>query len=373
MPLWRKVVSFMRILHTEASPGWGGQELRTLTEAMGMRERGHEVSFCVQRGGRLVTLAKEEGFAVDELPFAKAKGFSTFLALVRLMRRQQIDLVNTHSSLDAWIAGCAATLLRIPLVRTRHLSSFIRPGPNSYLLYHTLADAVVTTCADVVPIIQKQAHLSLERCRSIPTGIVPFSVVPEEREKFRKRWGLLPQDFVVGTLCVLRGWKGITDLLYAARFLKTTPHLKWLIVGAGPSEQYFKTMATHLGLEEQVIFTGHQFPPFEALAAFDLFALLSYAHEGVSQASLQAAWLEKPLLTTSTGGLKEVCIDGITGCIVPSGNPWAVSTVVLSLMHDRARCATYGAQAKALVSNHFLAEQMLDRMEEVYTYVKKTE
>lgn len=33
----------MNILHTEASCGWGGQEIRILEEARGLIERGHEV------------------------------------------------------------------------------------------------------------------------------------------------------------------------------------------------------------------------------------------------------------------------------------------------------------------------------------------
>ena len=33
----------MRILHTESSLGWGGQEIRILTEARGLQDRGHRV------------------------------------------------------------------------------------------------------------------------------------------------------------------------------------------------------------------------------------------------------------------------------------------------------------------------------------------
>jgi len=36
----------LSILHTESSLGWGGQEIRVLTEARGVAERGHEVTLA---------------------------------------------------------------------------------------------------------------------------------------------------------------------------------------------------------------------------------------------------------------------------------------------------------------------------------------
>ncbi|MBI3236591.1 MAG: glycosyltransferase family 1 protein, partial [Chlamydiales bacterium] len=45
-----------RILHTESSNGFGGQEIRILREAQGMRERGYEIFFAIVKGG---LLAKE--------------------------------------------------------------------------------------------------------------------------------------------------------------------------------------------------------------------------------------------------------------------------------------------------------------------------
>ncbi len=77
---------------------------------------------------------------------------------------------------------------------------------------------------------------------------------------------------------------------------RDVPHLKWILIGGGHEESYRKK-AQELSLPNW-IFTGHLINPFPAIASLDHFALLSNAHEGVSQASLQAAYLEKPLLMT---------------------------------------------------------------------------
>src|SRR5580704_12337319 len=112
----------MKILHTESSRGWGGQEIRILREAEGMRMRGHEIILAVQTGGGLIAKARDAGFCVYELPFTKSSSLKTIFALVQLCRTHQIDLVNTHSSLDAWLGGIAARIAGRKVIRTRHLS-----------------------------------------------------------------------------------------------------------------------------------------------------------------------------------------------------------------------------------------------------------
>lgn len=358
----------MKILHTEASPGWGGQELRILREAEGMRSRGHDVILIVQKGGGLVLPARKAGFTVYEASFKKMSALSLLFFIVRIILRHHIDIVNTHSSLDAWIGGLAARLTRRKVIRTRHLSTPIRKGFNSRLLYNTLADVVVTTCEAVVPLIRCQAHLPQTRCLSIPTGVDPSAIIcsKEEVEAFRKRWNISSEEILVGTLCVLRGWKGVSDLLKAASLLREVPHLKWIVVGGGVSEAYFHEEWKKLHLEQNVIFTGHLSPPYAALAAMDIFLLLSWANEGVSQASLQAAWLQKPLITTPIGGLPEVCLPGKTGIQVNPHAPNEVAEAVKSLLQDPVKRGMMGKEARKLVEQKFTLAHTLDAMEKVY-------
>lgn len=359
----------MKILHTEASPGWGGQEMRILTEAEGMRGRGHQVILAIQEGGGLVHPAREAGFLVYEIPFKKARIIQVIFQLNRLIRKHGIEIVNTHSSIDAWAGGIAGKISGCRVVRTRHLSTPIRKGMNSRLLYNWLADYVVTTCESIVEVIQKQARISSNRCCSVPTGVnqEKVSFDPKEVAAFRESIGVGREECLAGTLCVLRGWKGVSDLLQAAKLLEDVPGLKWIVVGSGASENHFLRERKELGLEERVIFTGHLSPPFTALAAMDIFLLLSWANEGVSQASLQAAWFEKPLVTTTVGGLGEVCLDGETGIQVPKRDPVAVACAVKRLYEDPSLRRQLGIRAKELVLERFTLSHTLDRMEEIYS------
>jgi len=357
----------MQILHTEASQGWGGQEIRILREAEGMRKRGHEVIFAVHPKAKLAEFASKAGFKVFLIPFKMSKFITCLLHLFLIIKKCNIHLVNTHSSTDAWIGGAAARCAGCVAIRTRHLSTPIKKGLNSRVLYNWLADGVVTTCQEVVEVIRKQAHLTPERCQSIPTGVNPdcINIDQQEVEQFRLSHGLNPADILVGTLCVLRSWKGISDLLKTAALLKHQPSIKWMIIGSGPGDDHYRKEALQLGLEN-VIFTGYVDPPFNALAALDIFLLLSTANEGVSQASLQAAYLRKPLITTATGGLKEVSIPGRTGFVVDNHAHQAVADHVLTLAKDHEMRLRLGENAHQLVMDQFTLDNTITSMEKFY-------
>ena len=128
----------------------------------------------------------------------------------------------------------------------------------------------------------------------------------------------------------------------------------------------YKGLATELALDGILHFTGHLDDPSTAIAALDIFTLLSTANEGISQACLQAAFLEKPLITTTVGGLPEVCRNQETGILVPPASPKNVAAAVLSLYDEPEKGIFYGKQARRLVENKFTMQHTLDQMEQVY-------
>lgn len=357
----------MHILHTESSNGWGGQEIRILKEAMGLRSSGDsEIFFATTQGAKLASYARKEGFEVFEIDFKRSNALSTLWFLIRLIKKCKIDVVNTHSSWDAWLGGIAARMTGKRVVRTRHLSTPMKGGLNARILYNTLADAVVTTSSGIIPMIQKKASLPSCRIRCIPTGVEPFEVSPAAVEKFRTSLGVKEDEILIGSVCVVRSWKGIQDLIAAASLLKHHPKLKWVVVGGGYLDHFKPLVPSGLPLT----FTGHLEDPRPAIAALDIFALLSTAHEGISQASLQAAFLKKPLITTTIGGLPEVCQDGVTGYTVPPSSPQEVARAVMQLVDDDASRKNLGEAGHALVIERHTHLHMLEQMKEVFYEVE---
>ena len=355
----------LNILHLEASPGWGGQEMRILKESIGMRDFGHRVTIAVEKDGGLIEKAKNEKFLTYGIKFKKAFWPISFFKLLYIIKKNKINLINTHSSSDAWLGGIISKLLNIPIIRTRHLSTPIKKGLNSKLLYGYLADRVVTTCQEAADTIIIQARKDPKKCVSIPTGVdfEKIKVNEQEAKDFREKFNIKETDFLVGTACFMRSWKGIDDLLKAAKILENKKKIKFVLIGGGHIDTYLKK-ANELNLQN-VIFTKHLDNPYPAILALDVFTLLSTAHEGVSQASLQAAFLKKPMIATPTGGLKEVCIDNETGIQVPIFSPKKVAEAILKLFENKKLRDEFSKNTEVLIEK-FSYKNMLNEMLSIY-------
>jgi len=142
----------LAIAHTESSLGWGGQEIRTLTEAAGFIGRGHRVTLYAAPGSRIAAEALRFGVPVAVLPIARKRPAGV-RGLVAALRRHPVNVVNAHSSTDAWLAALACAWLartrRVApaLVRTRHVSIAVPQDFATRWLYRTATARVVTTGA----------------------------------------------------------------------------------------------------------------------------------------------------------------------------------------------------------------------------------
>src|SRR5690606_4941148 len=137
----------LRILHSEAATGWGGQEQYIHRMMLAMRERGHILEAVCQPHAKLTTRLQEEGFTVHPLPMRGSRDYFPGVARVRrILRAGRFDILNTHSRRDTMIAGVAGRLAGTPLiVRTRHLAK--RPGS---LLSYNIVPHRITTPSDFV-------------------------------------------------------------------------------------------------------------------------------------------------------------------------------------------------------------------------------
>jgi len=120
----------LHILHTESSLGWGGQEIRVLSEAQGLARRGHTVTLICAPQSRIHAEAPAWGVASTPLPIAR-KRIAGGAALYRWLKANPHDVLNAHSSTDSWLAALALSCLGrpFPMVRTRHISAPVPTDP----------------------------------------------------------------------------------------------------------------------------------------------------------------------------------------------------------------------------------------------------
>ena len=355
----------MKILHTEASCGWGGQEIRILEESRGLIARGHEVSVACPAHARMATEAARFGVPVTALPleFKTIAGFRTLRSHLAAVRP---DVVNTHSSADSWLTGLACATLANPpaIVRTRHISAPVSGNFANRWLYRQ-ARGVVTTGESLRRHLLDTLGLDPARVASVPTGIDTARFAPADKAAAKAALGLDPQHKHIGIVATLRSWKGHLFLLDAFAQLNR-PELQLLIVGEGPMRGPIEAKIAELHLGDRVTLAGQRRDPEHWLQALDVFCLPSYANEGVPQAILQAMLCALPIVTTPVGAILEAIADGDTALIVPPQDAPALAAAIARLLDDPALAARLGTAARRRASADFSKATMLDRMESIF-------
>jgi glycosyltransferase involved in cell wall biosynthesis len=357
----------MKILHTEASAGWGGQELRILAEMQGLRARGHQLELAAPASARIHAEAAALGFRVHDLPIGR-KNLRGLLALRRLLAREAFDVINSHSSTDSWLAALANALGRraVPLVRTRHISAPVPRNRATRWLYDRACAAIVTTGETLRRELMEHNGFRRVPIRSVPTGVDPARFGPGDPVQARSALGLAPLA-TIGILATLRSWKGHRFLIEAFAQLRAQGRaLQLVVVGDGPQRGALAEQAAQAGLGDAVRFVGHDPQPERWLPAMDVFVLPSYANEGVPQALMQAMMCGLPCITTDVGAIGEIARDGETALLVAPQDSAALAAALARLLDDPALRQRLGREARTFALARCTLSAMCDAMEQVF-------
>jgi glycosyltransferase involved in cell wall biosynthesis len=330
-----------------------------------MSARGHEITLVAPRESRIYEAALERGVAAEPLPIAR-KDLKGLLAIRRWLKAHPVDVVNSHSSTDSWLAALAcATLARAPaLVRTRHVSAAIPNNWPTRWLYRRATRHVVTTGEKLREQLVRDNGLLPERVTSVPTGIDIERFVPGDRASARSQTSLPADRRLIGIVATLRSWKGHRYLIEAVHGLP--PEVGLVIVGDGPQRRNLETSVRELGMSDRVWLAGNQRDVLPWLQSFDAFSLPSYANEGVPQALLQAMLCGLPCVTTAAGSIGEIARQGDTAIVVKAEDAADLRRGLEKVLGDRQLALRLGRAARAHCAANFGAQTMLDRMERVF-------
>ncbi|MGY6277700.1 glycosyltransferase [Methylomonas sp. MgM2] len=357
----------MKIVHTEASMGFGGQEMRILTEALGLKERGHQLTLLCPGDAEIYAIAKARGLDAVALPIGKRR-LPGLLALYRWLSDYRPDVVNTHSSTDSWLTAVAARLMNNPpaVVRTRHISAPIGNTIFARWLYTKASCHVVTTGEKLRRTLINANGYPPDHVTSIRTGIDLQRFKPGDKQAARLELGLPTDKVIIGIIATLRSWKGHRYLLEAFANLPDKENLQLLIVGDGPQWDALQEQVKGLNLESRVIFAGRQSNVQTWLQALDIFCLPSYANEGVPQALMQAQACGIPAVTTLVGSIDEAVLPEQSALIVSPENTTELRQALSELLQNPEKRRQMGQKAAEFASGNFSESAMLDAMEHIF-------
>lgn len=353
----------MRVLHTEWSDGWGGQEHRVLGEMRGLAGRGHTITLVTRPQCRIRTEAEKVGIPVALLPLRRASDLASIVALRRLLRERSIEVVHTHSGVDTWIASVAAKWAGTPvLLRTRHLNL---PLQRNWLNFvHYLPDRIIT-CGDAMRTqLIETAGFPAGQLISIATGIDFDEFRPgNPRESVRAALGIAAADFIVLMVGIIRRVKRHEVALRAfQRLLPELSHARLVLAGDGPIRPEIERLAAELNVAGRVQFLGFRNDVADLMGASDLLLLTSQS-EGVPQAVTQALGLGLPVVATRVGGVPELIQHERTGLLIPPEDPEAAAVAILRCAHEPETARRLGVAGREHALAHFSLKAMLDKVE----------
>jgi glycosyltransferase involved in cell wall biosynthesis len=356
----------VKIVHTESSLGWGGQEIRVLSESQGLIRRGHDVRLLCPEEARIHAEAQNWGVPAVALPIAWKRPLGVKVLYVWL-KQNPCDVISTHSSTDSWLSALALLAMgrAIPMVRTRHISAPVPRNAPTRWLYTRATARIVTTGEALKQELITKNHFPAQRIDSVPTGIDTKRYRPGDRAAARAALKLPADRKIVGIVATLRSWKGHRHLIEA---LPADAHL--VIVGDGPMRPLLEQDVATRNLQARATFAGNQQDVVPWLRAFDVFALPSYANEGVPQALAQAMAVGLPCVTTNVGSIGELARHEETALVVPKEDPAALRSALEKLLGDESLRRKLGEAARRHAEANFSYERMLDAMERIYAQVR---
>lgn len=360
----------LKIVHTEASDAWGGQDIRVYNEVLWFLKQGHFVQLYNPAHGEIYQRAKRAGLASEAISFSRNTKLHDFVRLVLRFKKIKPDIVCTHSSVDSWVGLLAARFCKVPVaVRYRHVSTPVSPNFMNRWQYQSLCDHVVTTARIIRSDLQEKFTLPGGRVSSIPTGIDPPDMPSREQAKrhLLQRLGLPSDALLLGQVSVLRSWKGQYVLMDAfERLASRVPNSYLLLVGGGPVRDDYARRIRKSPVGHRMLLVGHQENVWPFFRGMDVAVLSSTRNEGIPQAGLQAMFAACPFVGTNVGGIPEIVRHEQTGLAVEPNDPKGLAEAILRLLHHPEFGNRMAERARNMVRGEFTLESMGQKMESLF-------
>ncbi|HZQ07235.1 MAG TPA: glycosyltransferase [Anaerolineae bacterium] len=357
----------MRILHIykDYFPVVGGIENHVRLLAEEQAARGHDVTVLVtsvNRHTRVETRNRVKVIYASRLFNVSSAPFS--VDLFRYVSRIESDIIHLHEpfpfgEMANYFGGrsrAAVMTYHSDIVRQRFLGALYAPFLQRILARVNTIIATSPNYIESSPVLRQWK----EKCVVVPLGI---EIKPTQKyvEQQNQRNGQL---LFVGKL---RYYKGLNYLIDAMRLL---PNAHLTVVGSGPMEREWRTLAEQLGVNERITWAGEVAD--ESLGAYfaacDVFVLpCSERSEAFGTVQLEAMAAGKPMVSCDVKtGVAWVNQNEVTGLVVPPKDSRALAEAIARLINDDSLRARMGAAGVARVQAEFTLEKMVERVMKVY-------
>ena len=367
----------INLLHVTYDMHIGGTEqvIKNLVEATD-RSLFNTSILCIESPiGPFGEMLSDQGFHIDSL--SRKQGFDVKLIfeIRKYIISNNIDILHCHQY-TPWVYGVLASILTgVKVIFTEHgrfypdRSSWKRRYINPLLV-------LLTSHITAISKATKQALVDFEfipdsKIDVVYNGIAELDTKLSETQQFRTQLKIPDNHLILGTISRLDPIKNHQLLISSfARILKNHPKSTLLIVGDGELRSDLENLVSHLGIENNVIFTGFQSRPVAYLDLMDIFLLPSLS-EGTAMTLLEAMCLSKACIVTDVGGNPEIIEDKVNGLVVPSNDEDSLVAACDSLMQDSDLRKKLGIEGRTRFENKFVIGCMLNSYQNIYQHLKQ--
>ena len=301
------------------------------------------------------------------IPNGPIVGHRAAIAKLRQMT-SGYDVVHAHG-LRAGIDAAVAARGGPPVLLTVH--NLVQPeiaGPTRALFYRR-AEALAVRLCDHTFAVSEQVATHLRRLRVaegkieiLYLGVGAAPPILKSRAEVRAELGVAEGEPLIVTASRLSRQKALPVMLQAVGHLEKAV---LAVLGTGPLEESLRERARLDGIGDRVRWLGFRDDLADYLAAANAFCLSS-VWEGVPLSAQEAILLRTPVVATSVGGMPELLEDGVSGRLVPPGDPRALAAALEDVLFDPARARAFADEALARLRERFSTERMLARLRSAY-------
>jgi len=318
---------------------------------------------------------------VPEYPLFHYQPYELALSskLVDMVKLHEIELLHVHYAIPhAYAAYMAQKMLReeniyVPIVTTLHGTDITLVGNHPF--YKPAVTFSINKSDAVTAVSQslKDDTLRLFDIKKEINVITNFIDIKKFKHDFtdcKRDVMAAPNEKIVTHISNMRKVKRIPDVIKTFYNIQKEIPAKLMMVGEGPEREPAERLCRDLGISNKVVFFGNSNEIDRILCFSDLFLLPSET-ESFGLSALEAMASSVPVISSNTGGIPEVNLEGFSGYLSNVGDVEAMSNNALKILKDEQLLNQFKMNSK-IQANKFGIHNIVPQYETLYEETLKS-
>ena len=342
-------------------PTFGGSGVVATELGLELSKRGHEIHFITyNQPVRLELLGNNIHYhevTVPEYPLFDYQPYELALSskLVDMVKLHKIEVLHVHYAIPhAYAAYMAKKMLieeniYVPIVTTLHGTDITLVGSHPF---YKPAVTFSINKSDAVTAVSQSLKDDTLRLFDINNEIQVISnFIDLEKYKHNEfkdcQRGMMAKDDekIITHISNLRPVKQVHDVISVFNNIQKEMPAKLMLIGEGPEREKAEKQCAELGITDKVVFFGRSNEIDKILCFTDLFLLPSLT-ESFGLAALEAMASGVPVISSNTGGIPEVNMQGVTGFLSDVGDVEDMSKNAIYILSDETRLQEFKNNAR---------------------------